>query len=78
MSREDPAGQTPGPVVTFPSAVRRHARTLAAPAESPSTSSTRASGRHAEEWGLPCSSAAENSGKHLTPRGPPSGRTTGM
>ncbi|GAB3006766.1 hypothetical protein GCM10023080_085710 [Streptomyces pseudoechinosporeus] len=54
-----------GPVVKLPSALRRHARTLAAPGESPSTSSTRASARHAEST-------------HLTPQGPPFGRTTGV
>ncbi|MPY34885.1 hypothetical protein FNH09_27695 [Streptomyces adustus] len=37
-----------GPVVEFPSVPRRLARTLAAPGESPSTSSTRTSARHAE------------------------------
>ncbi|MPY37360.1 hypothetical protein FNH09_40980 [Streptomyces adustus] len=37
-----------GPVVKFPSVPRRLARTLAAPGESPSTSSTRTSARHAE------------------------------
>ncbi|WP_406334598.1 MFS transporter [Streptomyces sp. NBC_00203] len=65
-----------GPVVKFPSAGRRLARSptasrawevppLAAPGESPSTSSTRASARHAEST-------------HQTPPGPPSGRTTGI
>ncbi|NEC69611.1 DUF488 family protein [Streptomyces sp. SID9727] len=56
---------TLGPVVTFPSAGRRHARTLAAPAPDPSTSSTGVWSRHAEST-------------RLTPPGPPSGRTTGM
>ncbi|RRR80698.1 HAD-IB family hydrolase, partial [Streptomyces sp. RP5T] len=54
-----------GRVAKVPPASRRHARTLAAPGESPSTSSTRASARHAEST-------------HLTPRGPPFGRTTGL
>ncbi|MFF3502368.1 TAXI family TRAP transporter solute-binding subunit [Streptomyces sp. NPDC003247] len=54
-----------GPVAKVPPAWRRHARTLAAPAPDPSTSSTRARGRHAEST-------------HLTPPGPPSGRTTGL
>ncbi|EMF51939.1 modular polyketide synthase [Streptomyces bottropensis ATCC 25435] len=49
-----------GSVVTFPSAPRRLARTLAAPGESPSTSSTRSFARHAEST-------------HQTPRGRPSG-----
>ncbi|MEV6170371.1 dipeptide/oligopeptide/nickel ABC transporter permease/ATP-binding protein [Streptomyces sp. NPDC051954] len=53
-----------GRVAKVPPAWRRPARTLAAPDESPSTSSTRASARHAEST-------------HRTPPGPPSGRTTG-
>ncbi|KAF6000174.1 hypothetical protein BOG92_043810 [Streptomyces sp. WAC00263] len=57
--------ETLGPVVKFPSTPRRHARTLAAPGTDPSTSSTRACARHAEST-------------HLTPQGPPSGRTTGI
>ncbi|MEV0638639.1 thioester reductase domain-containing protein [Streptomyces sp. NPDC050619] len=52
-----------GPVSEVAPAGRRPARTLAAPGESPSTSSTRASARHAEST-------------HQTPPGPPSGRTT--
>ncbi|KPI05880.1 hypothetical protein OK074_4370 [Actinobacteria bacterium OK074] len=58
-------GRDLGPGVTFPSAGRRHARTLAAPGADPSTSSTRAYARHTEST-------------HLTPPGPASGRTTGM
>ncbi len=65
-----------GPVVTFPPARRRHARPpsalrawegppLAAPGTDPRTTSTRACARHAES-------------PHLTPPGPPFGRTTGM
>ncbi|MFJ9896182.1 MFS transporter [Streptomyces sp. NPDC091280] len=54
-----------GRVREVPPASRRPARTLAAPPESPSTPSTRASGRHADRT-------------HRTPRGPPSGRTTGL
>ncbi|PAZ15033.1 hypothetical protein CLM62_15590 [Streptomyces sp. SA15] len=54
-----------GPVVKFPPAPRRHARTLAAPGTGPRTTSTRACARHAEST-------------HLTLRGPPFGRTTGM
>ncbi|RRR77017.1 hypothetical protein EHS43_29260, partial [Streptomyces sp. RP5T] len=69
-----------GRVAKVPPASRRHARApilepaaqgsdggtpFAAPGESPSTSSTRASARHAEST-------------HLTPRGPPCGRTTGL
>ncbi|WP_405935482.1 zinc-binding dehydrogenase [Streptomyces sp. NBC_00726] len=57
----------PGRVRKVPSGPRRLARTPAAPAEIPSTSSTRDCGRH-----------AENSGIRLTPPGPPSGRTTRM
>ncbi|MFF2519270.1 sulfotransferase family protein, partial [Streptomyces sp. NPDC058086] len=41
-------GSALGPVVKFPSAPRRHARTLAAPGTDPSTSSTWACARHAE------------------------------
>ncbi|WP_257004069.1 ABC transporter ATP-binding protein [Streptomyces sp. SA15] len=52
-----------GPASEVAPAGRRLARTLAAPGESPSTSSTRASARHAEST-------------HQTPPGPPSGRTT--
>ncbi|WP_247195532.1 alpha/beta hydrolase family protein [Streptomyces sp. GESEQ-35] len=52
-----------GPVSKVAPAGRRLARTLAAPGENPSTSSTRASARHAEST-------------HQTPPGPPSGRTT--
>ncbi|GCB43538.1 hypothetical protein SNL152K_823 [Streptomyces sp. NL15-2K] len=52
-----------GPVSKVAPAGRRLARTLAAPGESPSTTSTRASARHAEST-------------HQTPPGPPSGRTT--
>lgn len=48
-----------------PSGLRRLARTLAAPAEIPSTSSTRDPGRHAEST-------------HQTPQATPSGRTTGL
>ncbi|WP_328364691.1 dipeptide/oligopeptide/nickel ABC transporter permease/ATP-binding protein [Streptomyces sp. NBC_00445] len=63
-----------GRAAKVPSAWRRLARSpslrpggppLAAPGESPSTSSTRASARHAEST-------------HQTPPGPPSGRTTGL
>ncbi|MER6094236.1 SDR family NAD(P)-dependent oxidoreductase, partial [Streptomyces bluensis] len=54
-----------GRVAKVPPAVRRLARTLAAPGESPRTSSTGASARHAEST-------------HQTPPGPPSGRTTGL
>ncbi|MFH9004188.1 phosphotransferase family protein [Streptomyces afghaniensis] len=54
-----------GGVRKVPPAPRRPARTLAAPAEHPRTTSTRASGRHAEST-------------HRTPQGPPSGRTTGL
>ncbi|MEU2734215.1 hypothetical protein ABZ656_01825, partial [Streptomyces sp. NPDC007095] len=43
-----PAQRDLGPVVKFPSALRRHARTLTAPGTDPSTSSTRACARHAE------------------------------
>ncbi|WP_247195892.1 hypothetical protein [Streptomyces sp. GESEQ-35] len=57
------SGADPGPVSKVAPAGRRLARTLAAPGESPSTSSTRASARHAEST-------------HQTPPGPPSGRTT--
>ncbi|MDQ1029634.1 hypothetical protein QF035_007216 [Streptomyces umbrinus] len=52
----------PGPVSEVASAGRRLARTLAAPGDSPSTSSTRAFARHAEST-------------HQTPPGPPFGRT---
>ncbi len=68
----------PGPVARVPSAPRRHARSpklstsleqggppLAAPGPDPSTSSTKVRARHAEST-------------HLTPQGPPSGRTTGL
>ncbi|MER5216789.1 non-ribosomal peptide synthetase [Streptomyces sp. NPDC002838] len=66
--------EEPGPVSKVAPAGRRLARSpaasrarevppLAAPGESPSTSSTRASARHAEST-------------HRTPPGPPSGRTT--
>ncbi|MDQ8705013.1 hypothetical protein RCO28_21320 [Streptomyces sp. LHD-70] len=54
-----------GRVRKVPPAPRRLARTLAAPGEGPSTSSTRACARHAEST-------------HQTPQGPPSGRTTGL
>ncbi|NED13113.1 hypothetical protein G3I33_16650 [Streptomyces sp. SID9124] len=54
------AGRGLGPVVKLPSAARRLARTLAAPAEIPSTSSTRDRGRHAEST-------------HQTPHGRPPG-----
>ncbi|WP_328901908.1 acylneuraminate cytidylyltransferase [Streptomyces sp. NBC_00441] len=52
-------------VPEVPSGPRRLARTLAAPAEIPSTSSTRDVGRHAEST-------------HQTPQATPSGRTTGL
>ncbi|MDI3389033.1 ABC transporter permease [Streptomyces sp. B-S-A8] len=52
----------PGRVRKVPPAPRRLARTLAAPGEGPSTSSTRACARHAEST-------------HQTPQGPPFGRT---
>lgn len=58
-------GTPPGPVAKVPPAGRRHARSLAAPGTEPSTSSTRLSARHAEST-------------HLTPPGPPFGRTTGL
>ncbi|MEV3854665.1 solute carrier family 23 protein [Streptomyces sp. NPDC050095] len=51
-----------GPVSKVASAVRRLARTLAAPGADPSTSSTRVGTRHTEST-------------HQTPPGPPSGRT---
>ncbi|WP_197287654.1 amino acid kinase family protein [Streptomyces apocyni] len=54
-----------GRVRKVPPAPRRLARTLAAPGDDPSTSSTRADARHAEST-------------HPTPQGPPSGRTTGL
>ncbi|WP_406288999.1 hypothetical protein [Streptomyces sp. NBC_00209] len=54
-----------GRVRAVPSGPRRLARTLAAPAEIPSTSSTRDVGRYAEST-------------HQTPRATPSGRTTGL
>ncbi|MEV3856317.1 alpha/beta fold hydrolase [Streptomyces sp. NPDC050095] len=54
-----------GRVRKVPSAVRRLARTLAAPGADPSTSSTRVGPRHAEST-------------HQTPPGPPSGRTKGL
>ncbi|MEU6450746.1 glycoside hydrolase family 13 protein [Streptomyces sp. NPDC046979] len=57
-------GSGRGPGAETPPAGRRHARTLAAPAPDPSTSSTRDRGRHTEST-------------HLTPPGPPSGQTAG-
>ncbi|MFF8931174.1 thiol reductant ABC exporter subunit CydD [Streptomyces longwoodensis] len=54
-----------GRVRKVPPALRRPARTLAAPGEHPSTASTRVPARHAEST-------------HRTPQGPPSGRTTGL
>ncbi|MYS36477.1 DNA-binding NarL/FixJ family response regulator [Streptomyces sp. KhCrAH-43] len=54
-----------GRVRKVPSGPRRLARTLAAPAEIPSTSSTRDVGRHAEST-------------HQTPQATPFGRTTGL
>ncbi|MEW2120778.1 LuxR C-terminal-related transcriptional regulator [Streptomyces sp. NPDC005474] len=59
------AEQNLGRVRKVPPAPRRLARPLAAPGENPRTTSTRASARHAEST-------------HQTPRGPPSGRTTGL
>ncbi|MGW5771613.1 S8 family serine peptidase [Streptomyces longwoodensis] len=59
----DLAVQMLGRVREVPPALRRPARTLAAPGEHPSTASTRVSARHAEST-------------HRTPQGPPSGRTT--
>ncbi|MGW2651017.1 glycoside hydrolase family 13 protein [Streptomyces sp. NPDC001393] len=58
-----PEGSGPGAASEVAPAGRRLARTLAAPGESPSTSSTRASARHAEST-------------HHAPPGPPFGRTT--
>ncbi|MYY07073.1 MULTISPECIES: phosphotransferase [unclassified Streptomyces] len=60
-----------GPVRRTFAGPRRLARTLAARPNHPSTSSTRAIRARAEEWGLPCSSGAENSGMHQTPRADP-------
>ncbi|WP_406472400.1 non-ribosomal peptide synthetase [Streptomyces sp. NBC_01615] len=75
-----------GPVSEVAPAGRRPARSptasrawevppLAAPGESPSTSSTRASARHAEST-LPHSRLRSSGGTPMTPPGPPSGRTT--
>ncbi|MDC0773158.1 type I polyketide synthase [Streptomyces sp. HD] len=60
-----PQGRALGRVAKVPPAERRPAGTLAAPDESPRTTSTRASARHAEST-------------HRTPLGPPCGRTTGL
>ncbi|MFE6623788.1 T3SS effector HopA1 family protein [Streptomyces sp. NPDC057740] len=66
-----PADRLLGRVAEVPPAGRRLARSprggtpIAAPGESPRTTSTRASARHAEST-------------HQTPPGPPSGRTTGL
>ncbi|MGJ5946590.1 serine/threonine-protein kinase [Streptomyces neyagawaensis] len=68
-TRPRPAPTSPGDLLgrvrKVPPAPRRLARPLAAPGGGPSTSSTRASARHAEST-------------HQTPQGAPSGRTTGL
>ncbi|MDQ8706937.1 MFS transporter [Streptomyces sp. LHD-70] len=61
-----------------PPAPRRLARTLAAPGEGPSTSSTRACARHAESTLPQALDCARAGGTPMTPQGPPSGRTTGL
>ncbi|MFJ7627067.1 hypothetical protein ACIQZN_11300 [Streptomyces sp. NPDC097595] len=61
----EPVRPAPGPVRRVPSGPRRLVRTLAAPAEIPSTSSTRDCGRHAEST-------------HHAPQATPFGRTTGL
>ncbi|MCF1595469.1 glycosyltransferase family 39 protein [Streptomyces muensis] len=60
-----------------PPAGRRLARPLAAPGESPRTTSTRASARHAEST-LPHARTTSRGGTPMTTPGPPSGRTTGL
>ncbi|XUL89630.1 GNAT family N-acetyltransferase [Streptomyces galilaeus] len=65
MANQRGPATPPGRVRKVPPALRRPAHALAAPGESPSTSSTRASARHAEIT-------------HRTPQGPPFGWTTGL
>ncbi|MFI1736012.1 murein biosynthesis integral membrane protein MurJ [Streptomyces acidicola] len=82
---ERPLG--PGPVSEVAPAGRRLARSptasrawevppLAAPGESPSTSGTRASARHAESTRRHARTRARAGGPPSPPPGPPSGRTT--
>ncbi|MCF1594277.1 LuxR C-terminal-related transcriptional regulator [Streptomyces muensis] len=77
LSTAFPRHEAPGRVAKVPPAGRRLARTLAAPDESPRTSSTRASARHAEST-LPHARTTSRGGTPMTPPGPPSGRTTGL
>ncbi|MGW0825944.1 (2,3-dihydroxybenzoyl)adenylate synthase [Streptomyces sp. NPDC002845] len=66
----------PGPVSEVAPGGRRLARTLAAPGESPSESSTRAFARHAESTLPHARTRARAGAPPSPPPGPPSGRTT--
>nr|WP_238431814.1 SWIM zinc finger family protein [Streptomyces cavernae] len=72
VSEVAPAGRRPA---GSPKLSEQGAPPLGAPGESPSTSSTRTSARHAEST-LPHSRLRSSGGTPMTPPGPPFGRTT--